>query len=265
MNQRPQVGAQGRAGAGGSWRIARDASHLLAASAGSTTRASRAMTLAVRAPPCGHDSENEMPVDSSAVLEDLCHMSRAAAVLARYPDVDVEREVTAMAVICARLKTHVVAADGLGTTPLSLSELGLRAKRWIVLAELERMQKLTTISHHERRIRSLPSWEPFCGIVDLTICVQDALNRITNEWTTYRNSVGVERATYRNALRDAHDEMRTLGYASELAQFLRRVQRLRHQPGFRDACARMSATLTLSIDVDPDLPLLMTISSGAAP
>lgn len=176
-------------------------------------------------------------MDSVAVLRALRHLQRLIAGLESH------------SAITDRLQAHVVASDGLGGSSRLLPELELvlRAKRLIVLSEIETLRRLT----ERGRNQPPPSWEPFAGIEDLSFYTQDTLRRITNGWITYRDSANVSRASYRNAMHDALAEMRTLGHLSELAAFLRLVATLPRRKAFRAACARISATLT---DVDPDIP-----------
>jgi hypothetical protein len=165
-------------------------------------------------------------------------------------------DVIAMAATIVRIKAQVVPADGLGATFESLSELGLRAARWIVLTELDTLRAHVAWRRHGKARSPAPCWGPFSGIEDLTIYLRDELGQITKEWTTYRDMAG-ERGAYRAALREAHASMRALGHASDLARFLRMAQTLVRRPALRATCARMCAALTVRIDVDPDTPLLI--------
>jgi len=172
------------------------------------------------------------------------------------PNLDLRHDLMTMAAIIARVKTAVTTADGLGPTSgsLSLSELTIRAKRFIVLTELETLRALTT-GTRDGQPRDPRCWTPFAGIEDLTLFVRGELNRITHGWLSYRTSA--ERSAYRSALGVAHAEMRTLGFGSDFARFLPGVANgLSNRPAIRDACTRMFAALMLKIDVDPDVSLL---------
>ena len=162
--------------------------------------------------------------------------------------------VAAIAATTARIAAQVVPADGLGAAFESLSELGLRAMRWIVLAELDALRQHADWRRYSKGRFPPPCWDPFFGIEDLTIYVRYELSQITNKWTAYRG-LGVDRAAQRAALREAHASMRALGLVSELAVFLRTAQTFMRRPALYATCARMAAALTVRIDVDPDAPL----------
>jgi hypothetical protein len=169
---------------------------------------------------------------------------------ARYATIDAQRHVRAMAITTSRIKAQVVPADGLGAALESLSELGLRAPRRVVLAELDMLRD----EHGRSRA---PSWEPFAGIEDLTVYACGALDGITGQWLGYRGLAAVDRDAYRAALGESHAAMRHLGGASKFARFLRRGQIRTDRPALQAACARMHAAMTIRIDGDPDLPLLV--------
>ena len=162
----------------------------------------------------------------------------------------------AMAATAECIKAQVVPSDGLGAGFESLSELGLRAMRWIVLAELDALRKHAEWRRYSKGRFRPPCWDPFFGIEDLTIYVRHEVGQITNKWTVHRDLDG-ERASYRAALREAHASMRALGRVSELAVFLRTAQTFARRPVLQATCARMSAALMVRIDVDPDTPLVI--------
>lgn len=171
-------------------------------------------------------------------------------------NVDFRRSVIAMAAIAARVKTHIVPADGLGVAVHSLAELGQRAKRWIALTELSKLRHLNARRHYSYKGRAPDlGWEPFCGLEDLTTFLRNELARITNEWIRYRNSTGMEGEAYWAALHDADASMRTLGDASDLATFLLRAKTFQRRPAMQAACARLSEALALRIDIGPDVLL----------
>ncbi len=169
---------------------------------------------------------------------------------------DLRRDLMTMAAIIERMKTEVTAADGLGANlrSLSLSELAIRAKRLIVLTELDKLRALTT-GTRDGQPRDLTCWRPFAGIEDLTLFIHCELDRITHGWLPYRTAA--DRSAFRSALRDAHAEMRSLGFGSDLARFLpAAADKLSNRAAIRAVCKRMSAALMLKIDVDPDVSLL---------
>lgn len=166
-----------------------------------------------------------------------------------------ERHVRTMAITVEHLKAHVMLADGLGATLESLSELVLRAARLVVLAELDTLRELV------RDPRPL-SWGRFWGIEDLTACVHAELGQITNQWRAHRGRARTERPAYRAALQAAHAAMCKLGTASEFAHFLWEGHRRTDWPALRALCTRISAALTLRLDIDPDRPLVVYRQPG---
>lgn len=214
-----------------------------------------------------------MTFDSPSVLRDLQDLQRqlAAPSTGRSPattwghrdrqvpiwaKTDRPGDAIAMAAITARIKAQVAPADGLGDAFESLSELGLRAMRWIVLAELDALRKHAEWRRYSKGGFPPPCWDPFFGIEDLTIYVRYEVGQVTNKWTAYRDPGG-DRAAYRAALREAHASMRALGLVSDLAGFLRTAQTFSRRPVLQAKCARMSAALMVRIDVDPDTPLVV--------
>jgi hypothetical protein len=170
--------------------------------------------------------------------------------------IDAERHVRAMAVTADHIKAQVVPADGLGLVLESLSELALRGVRMVVLAELDQLRDLAWT--RSKRGRSRPMfWGRFWGVEDLVVSVRTELDRVTNPWRACRDLPGSDRAAYRGALRAAHAAMRKLGDASELSGFLRDGQTRNNWPALQSLCGRMRIALTIRLDVDPDLPLLV--------
>src|SRR3954467_12714147 len=66
-----------------------------------------------------------------------------------------------------------------------------------------------------------------------------------------------DRAAYRAALGVAHASMRALGSTSVAARFLWEGVRCTDWPAVHQGCSRILAVLTLRIDIDPDLPILV--------
>lgn len=171
-----------------------------------------------------------------------------------------ERYVRVMAITTGHLKAHVVPADGLGAGLESLSELALRAGRVVALTELDTLREL---ARDHRTSRPL-SWGRFWGIDDLTVCVRAELDQIADQWRGHRDRPRTERPVYRAALQAAHAAMRKLGTASEFARFLWEGRRRTDWPTLQASCTRTSAALTLRIDIEPDLPLVVYGQPGAA-
>lgn len=164
-----------------------------------------------------------------------------------------ELHVRAMAITTGHLKAHVVPADGEGAALESLSELALRAARLIVLAELDILRDLV---RDQRPSRAL-SWGRFWGIDDLTVCVHAELGQIADHWRAHRGRARAERPAYRAALQAVHTDMRKLGTASEFARFLWEGRHRTDWPALRVLCTRISAALTLRLDVEPELSLIV--------
>jgi hypothetical protein len=169
---------------------------------------------------------------------------------------DAERHVRAMARTTAHLKAQVVAADPLGAKVESLSELVLRAVRLIVLGDLIQLRDVTCSPSACGRSVALFRG-PLACMDDLAAVVCAELHRITRLWDGYRGVRGAERTAYRAALRSAHAAMRQLGRASDFARFLCEGRARTEWPALCEVCARTLAALTIDIDTDPDLPLLV--------
>src|SRR5262245_16878129 len=104
-----------------------------------------------------------------------------------------ERHVRAMAITAGQLKADVLPAVDLGAALESRSELGLRAARIVVLAELDTLREL--VREHESS-RLLP-WGRFRGIEDLTACVRAELDQIAHHWRSNHDRSRIERPTHR--------------------------------------------------------------------
>jgi len=178
--------------------------------------------------------------------------------------IDAERHLRALAVSTDRIKAHVIPADDLGMVLGSLSELVLRAIRIAVLTELDALRDVVSGPSARGRSRALFQG-PFQSLDDLTGYVRDELQRIARRWLDFRGIEGVSRTAYRDALRMAHAAMRALGTDSDLASFLRHGVTRSDWLALAEVCARMLAALTIPIDVEPDLPLLVTTRPSYAP
>lgn len=170
---------------------------------------------------------------------------------------DAERHLRALALTTECLKARVLRADDLGVEFGSLSELVLRAIRIVVLTELDALRDVVSGPAARGRSRALFQG-PFQSVDDLTGCVRDELHRIVLRWLDFRGTECVSRTAYRDALRCAHSATRALGTDSDLASFLRLGVTRNDWPALEAVCKRMLAALTIRIDVEPDLPLLVT-------
>ncbi len=181
---------------------------------------------------------------------------------ARRATVQAEHHVRAMAITTQQLKARVVPFDDLGDALESLSELALRATRRVVIAELDTLRALVQTRPKVAMTRP-PSWGRFRGIEDLTVCVRAELDRITEPWLALRGRARSERPAYRVALHRAHGALRRLGTASEFGRFLWEGRRRTDWPALCALCIRISAVLTLRLDVAPDLPLVVCDQLGS--
>jgi hypothetical protein len=191
-----------------------------------------------------------------SLREALARQELGAVVRAR---MDAERHLRHLETIAGQIKAQVVPADDLGEALESLSELALRAVRMVLLAELNTLRKVVSEPAARGRSRALFQGAFRC-VDDLASALCDELLRVTDEWRAYRGVRGVDRATFRAALRNAHASMRELGTTSEVARFLREGFIRKDWPELSDVCARMLAALMIRIDIDPDLPLLVRCS-----
>ncbi|MEO7734515.1 MAG: hypothetical protein ABIY55_26400 [Kofleriaceae bacterium] len=177
---------------------------------------------------------------------------------------DAERHLRALALTTECIKARVIRADDLGTEFGSLSELVLRAIRIVVLTELDALRDIVSGPAARGRSRALFQGL-FHSVDDLTGCVRDELHRIVLRWLDLRGAEGVSRTAYRDALRCAHAATRALGIDSDLASFLRLGVTRNDWPALEAVCTRMLAALTIRIDVEPDLPLLVPLSRSHTP
>jgi hypothetical protein len=159
-----------------------------------------------------------------------------------YAAIAAEHHARSMIVTTERIKARVVPSDGLGDALESLSELVLRAVRMVVLAELGTLGEFVSAS------------PPAAGLV---LSARAELNRITDKWLGSRDTASVDRAVYRSALREAHAAIQELGTTSDFASFLDSGLNRSNSPSFQAACARTLVALTVSINVEPDAPVVV--------
>jgi len=82
------------------------------------------------------------------------------------------------------------------------------------------------------------------------------VNGSAQGWIDYRGDAS-ERAAYRAALRDAHAGMRRLANRSKATPFLLDAVVRTDWPALQVPCSRISVALTIPIDVDPDMPVMV--------
>lgn len=168
---------------------------------------------------------------------------------------EANRHVCTMAATVGRIKAEVVPGDGLGATVESISELVLRAQRRIVLVELDALREIASEPSTRGRLTAL-AFSPFAQLEDWISFVGHEVNGINQEWIDYRGEAD-ERVAYRAALRTAHAEMRRLADCSRATPFLLDATVRTDWPALQAPCSRISAALTIPIDVDPDTPVVV--------
>jgi hypothetical protein len=168
---------------------------------------------------------------------------------------EANRHVCAMAATVGRIKLEVVPSDGLGATVESISELVLRAQRRIVLAELAALGGLVGDRSTRNRWTALV-FSPFEQLEDWISFVGHEVNGSAQAWIDYRGHAD-ERAAYRAALRTAHAAMRRLAECSKATPFLLDAIVRTDCPAIQAPCSRISVALTIPIDVDPDMPVVV--------
>lgn len=170
--------------------------------------------------------------------------------------------VCATAATVGHIKAGVVPYDGLGAAD-SISELVLRAQRRVVLAELEVLGDLAAELSTRDRWTAL-AFSPFEQLDDWISYVGHEVNGIAQWWMDYRGQAA-ERAEYRAALGKAHAAMRKLAERSKATPFLLDAIVRTDWPALQAPCSRISVVLTIPIDVDPDMPVLVIAPRSAEP
>jgi hypothetical protein len=173
----------------------------------------------------------------------LCAREGADRSAAMCAAIAAEHHVRSIIVTAERISARVVPADGLGSALGSLSELVLRAVRMVVRAELGTLFQLVSESQAEAAA--------------LMLSAHGELNEITDQWLRWRRTAATDRGAYRSALREASAALRALGTTSEFGRFLDHGLDRVDQPLLQAATARTLAALTISINVEPDAPVLI--------
>jgi hypothetical protein len=168
---------------------------------------------------------------------------------------EANRHVCSMAATVGRIKLEVVPSDGLGATVESISELVLRAQRRIVLAELAALGEVAGHPSTRNRWTAL-AFSPFEQLEDWISFVGHEVNGSAQVWIDYRGHAE-DRAAYRAALRTAHVAMRRLAERSRATPFLLDAIVRTDWPALQATCSRISVALTIPIDVDPDMPVVV--------
>jgi hypothetical protein len=214
-----------------------------------------------------------MTLSSTSLIRDLQQLAQQITAVPQHADavhaafqsqnvahafvthLDADRHVCAVAATVGDIKAQVVPQDGLGAVVESISELALRAQRRIVLAELDVLRDIAGEPSTRSRLTTLAS-SPFKQLEDWISYVGHEVNGIAQWWMDYRGAPDT-RAEYRAALRRAHAAMRHLGERSKATPFLLDAIVRTDWPALQAPCSRISVALTIAIDVDPDMPVVV--------
>jgi hypothetical protein len=161
-----------------------------------------------------------------------------------------------MANTAARLESRIVATDGLGDSPESLSELVLRAVRMVLLTDLAELRDVAG----DLNVHGLPpTWHTgrFRRLEELLAFLRDELDRITLSWSGYRDRPWIDRGAFRAALYAAAQAVQQLGKVPALAHFLREGSARHDWPALAEICARIRAVLSISMAVEPERPRVL--------
>jgi hypothetical protein len=163
--------------------------------------------------------------------------------------------VRALAATASRLKA-LVAGDGLGRRIDSIPELVLRAQGQIVRIALGALRELAVDPAVRRRVDTLVI-TPFDAIEDWIGYVAHAMAGTAQVWLCCREDMATDPAPYRAALREAHVELRRLAEQSKATPFLSDAINRADWPELQAACSQIVAALTIPIDIDFRVPLIV--------
>jgi hypothetical protein len=159
-----------------------------------------------------------------------------------------------------RLHANVVPVDGLGQAPESVAELAIRARRMVVVDQLDRLRDLLRETTADARDPGAVA-RRFRAIDSIAALFAEELHRIDALWMVYRqgdrrlDELGDHRATlYRAAVRAAHRAMLDLLDQPDVAHFLRDGIEATDWPDVHVACCQIRAALAIQIDIEPGRP-----------
>jgi hypothetical protein len=167
------------------------------------------------------------------------------------------------------LQGYIVPLDGLGATVESLTELAIRARRMVVVAQTDVLREVLRGPVAAERSQG---W--FIGRFRHVDHVADFFTnefyRINCLWIQYRRDdqraaamESEDRVTlYQTALRVAQQAMRGLGNDPALAQFLRKGTAADSWPEVQAACMQIAAALTIQIDMEPSRQLSVQLRAA---
>jgi hypothetical protein len=170
--------------------------------------------------------------------------------------VDSQRLLSALVATTARLRTRIVATDGLGTSLEFLPELALRAVRMVLLTELAALRDVVGSPYPPRRGQA-QSRGRFRTVHDLVTFVHEELDQITRAWSGHRDRPWSDRQAFRAGVYAAARAMQRLGRVPDLASFLCEGSHRPDWPELAAICARIRAALDIGIAAQSDRPLLL--------
>jgi hypothetical protein len=156
------------------------------------------------------------------------------------------------------LQRCIVPADGLGATVESLTELVVRARRMVTIAQVDVLRDVIRGSNAAERAQG---WfiGRFRHVDHLADYFTNEFYRIHSMWTQYRQDdrraasmSDEDRLTlYRTALRVAQRAMHDLPREPSLAHLLEKGTAAHHWPQVQAACTQISIALTIQINMEP--------------
>lgn len=165
-----------------------------------------------------------------------------------------------------RLHANVVPVDDLGQSVESLGELAFRARRMVIVTQLNHLCDVLREPAAQERARC---WfvGRFQGIGDVATFFRDELSRINRMWTQYRegheHAAGISSTNrailYRASVRAAQGALRDLGEHPDLAYILRAGFAVDDWPEVHTAFAEIVAALAVQIDVESGRQLFVPL------
>lgn len=182
----------------------------------------------------------------------------SSSVLNMFRDLEQQVEVDAIMEMTSALQSYIVPMDGLGATVESLTELAIRARRMVVVAQTDALREVLRGPVAAERSQGWFTGR-FRHIDHVADFFANEFYRINCIWLQYRRddqrAAGMESEDriilYQTALRVAHQAMRSLGHDPALAQFLQKGTAADHWPEVQAACTQIAAALAVQIDMEP--------------
>lgn len=174
---------------------------------------------------------------------------------------ELHRVLDALVATAEALEDHVVAHDGMGKLGEALDELALRARSFVLLAQLDILSTALDEPTAQSRTREWFS-ERFPAITDLVAFVRGRVTQIHAIWKPYRQDQQVlpgmteaeRKIIYRTMIRVAQRSLRELRCEPELARFLDSGVAATDLPEIHLACKQIVNVLNLQIDIESSRP-----------